>query len=73
MAQPFSDTHHQQLADQAVQLVADWVKAAQNIPADPAAEKLAGVLKDPNGLEFTVGTCCNVEIRYAIRMDEPLI
>ena len=55
MAQPFSDTHHQQLADQAVQLVADWVKAAQNIPADPAAEKLAGVLKDPNGLEFTVG------------------
>lgn len=25
------------------------------------------------GLEFTVGTCCNVEIRYAIRMDEPLI
>lgn len=55
MAQPFSDTHHQQLADQAVQLVADWVKEAQNIPADPAAEKLAGVLKDPNGLEFTVG------------------
>ncbi|MDY3048502.1 MAG: proline dehydrogenase family protein [Rothia sp. (in: high G+C Gram-positive bacteria)] len=55
MAQPFSDTHHQALADQAVQLVADWVKEAQSIPADPAAEKLAGVLKDPNGLAFTVG------------------
>ncbi|ORC18939.1 MULTISPECIES: bifunctional proline dehydrogenase/L-glutamate gamma-semialdehyde dehydrogenase [Rothia] len=55
MAQPFSDPHHQQLAEQAVNLVADWVKAAQSVPSDPAAEKLAGVLKDPNGLDFTVG------------------
>ncbi|WP_421084578.1 proline dehydrogenase family protein [Rothia nasimurium] len=55
MALPFSDDHHQQLANQAVQLVQTWVKEAQAIPADPAAEKLAGVLKDPNGLEFTVG------------------
>ncbi|MFW0180090.1 bifunctional proline dehydrogenase/L-glutamate gamma-semialdehyde dehydrogenase [Rothia sp. P5766] len=55
MAQPFTDTHHQKLAEQAVQLVADWVQAAQQIPSDPSAEKLAGVLKDPNGLDFTVG------------------
>ena len=25
------------------------------MPVDPAAERLAGVLKDPNGLDFTVG------------------
>ncbi|MGV3017369.1 bifunctional proline dehydrogenase/L-glutamate gamma-semialdehyde dehydrogenase [Rothia sp. 88186D007BW] len=55
MAQPLNDTHHQQLAHQAIQLVADWVEEAQNVPADPAAQKLAGVLKDPKGLDFTVG------------------
>lgn len=55
MAQPFSDAHHQQLAQKAVKLVEEWVQAAQSVPADPAAEKLAGVLKDPNGLDFTVG------------------
>ncbi|MDO4898427.1 MAG: proline dehydrogenase family protein [Rothia sp. (in: high G+C Gram-positive bacteria)] len=55
MAYPFADDHHQKLAQQATELVAQWVKDAQNIPADPAAEKLAGVLKDPNGLDFTVG------------------
>jgi len=55
MAQPFADERHQKLAIQATELVAQWVKEAQNIPADPAAEKLAGVLKDPNGLDFTVG------------------
>lgn len=55
MGYPFADAHHQELATRAVDLVATWVKEAQSVPSDPAAEKLAGVLKDPNGLEFTVG------------------
>lgn len=55
MGQPFKDSHHQGLATKAVELVATWVKEAQSVPSDPAAEKLAGVLKDPNGLDFTVG------------------
>lgn len=55
MGYPFADAHHQELANRAVDLVATWVKEAQSVPSDPAAEKLAGVLKDPNGLEFTVG------------------
>ncbi|QRZ60959.1 bifunctional proline dehydrogenase/L-glutamate gamma-semialdehyde dehydrogenase [Rothia sp. ZJ932] len=51
----FASAHYQQMAQEAVSLVENWVKDAQNIPADASAQKLAGVLKDPNGLEFTVG------------------
>ena len=51
------------LAQDAVALVQKWL--AESAPAveaasrkraqDPAAERLAGVLKDPNGLDFAVG------------------
>ena len=41
--------------DHVVALVERWLAEAQNHPVDPAAERLAGVLKDPNGLAFTVG------------------
>ncbi|WP_136611725.1 proline dehydrogenase family protein [Sinomonas albida] len=58
-AQPDSasaaDVRPQDLADEAVAQVRRWLDAAAKLPVDPAAAQLAGVLKDPNGLEFTVG------------------
>ena len=43
------------LADEAVALARTWLEAAEHEPTDQSAERLAGVLKDPNGLDFTVG------------------
>ncbi|MGX5716747.1 bifunctional proline dehydrogenase/L-glutamate gamma-semialdehyde dehydrogenase [Arthrobacter sp. MAHUQ-56] len=43
------------LADEAVALVRRWLTEAAKVPVDASAQQLAGVLKDPNGLEFTVG------------------
>ena len=47
--------HFQELAQQAIQLVRHWLTEASKIPVDVSAQRLAGVLKDPNGLDFTVG------------------
>ncbi len=44
-----------ELADDAVALVRQWLIESRDIPVDKAAERLAGVLRDPNGLDFTVG------------------
>lgn len=41
--------------DDVVSLVRRWLAESAAHPVDPAAERLAGVLKDPNGLAFTVG------------------
>ncbi len=38
-----------------VALVRRWLAESADHPVDPAAARLAGVLKDPNGLAFTVG------------------
>lgn len=43
------------LADDVDALVRTWLTRAAAHPVDPAAQKLAGVLKDPSGLAFTVG------------------
>ncbi|WP_290655170.1 bifunctional proline dehydrogenase/L-glutamate gamma-semialdehyde dehydrogenase, partial [Kocuria sp.] len=48
------------LADPAVDLVRTWLLRAQenqrkNTQKNPAEDRLAAVLQDPNGLEFTVG------------------
>lgn len=43
------------LADEAVDLVRTWLDAARDEPVDAAAQRLAGVLRDPRGLDFTVG------------------
>ncbi|WP_125132822.1 bifunctional proline dehydrogenase/L-glutamate gamma-semialdehyde dehydrogenase [Microbacterium sp. 10M-3C3] len=43
------------LADEAVVLVRTWLDAARAEPVDAAAQRLAGVLRDPKGLDFTVG------------------
>ena len=38
-----------------IALVRRWLAESADHPVDAAAERLAGVLKDPNGLAFTVG------------------
>ncbi len=43
------------LADGAVELVRRWLVASREVPVDAAAQRLAGVLSDPNGLDFAVG------------------
>ena len=43
------------LAEATIGLVRHWLTEATKVPVDASAEQLAGVLKDPNGLDFTVG------------------
>ena len=43
------------LADDAVALVKKWLVESRAVPVDAAGERLAGVLRDPHGLDFTVG------------------
>ena len=42
-------------AQQAVELAHRWVGEASGVQADAAAQRLAGVLRDPMGLPFTIG------------------
>ncbi|CAN5160860.1 bifunctional proline dehydrogenase/L-glutamate gamma-semialdehyde dehydrogenase [soil metagenome] len=41
--------------DEVEALVRTWLAKSATVAADPSAERLAGVLKDPRGLEFTLG------------------
>ena len=50
-----SDVRPQDLADQAVDLVRRWLTESREGACRPLGAALAGVLKDPNGLDFTVG------------------
>ena len=43
------------LTDDAIAQVETWLARAAQIQPDRSAQQLAGVLKDPKGLEFTVG------------------
>ncbi|MHB1008322.1 MAG: bifunctional proline dehydrogenase/L-glutamate gamma-semialdehyde dehydrogenase [Propionibacteriaceae bacterium] len=43
------------LADAAVEQVRTWLAASRDIEPDSSAKLLADVLRDPNGLDFTVG------------------
>ena len=43
------------LAAETIALVRHWLTEAAKFPADISAQRLAGVLKDPGGLDFTVG------------------
>ncbi|GAA1859162.1 proline dehydrogenase family protein [Microbacterium koreense] len=43
------------VAERAVALARRWVDESAATDVDPAAARLAGVLKDPNGLAFTMG------------------
>lgn len=44
-----------ELAERAVAQVERWLEASRGEPVDAAAQRLAGVLNDPHGLDFTVG------------------
>ena len=41
--------------DEVESLVRSWLEQSAEVKPDPSAERLAGVLKDPRGLEFTLG------------------
>ena len=45
----------QDLAEESIALARKWITEAASIPTDASAARLAGVLRDPNGLDFTVG------------------
>jgi RHH-type proline utilization regulon transcriptional repressor/proline dehydrogenase/delta 1-pyrroline-5-carboxylate dehydrogenase len=44
-----------ELAERAVALVRHWLEEGAKVPVNSSAQRLAGVLKDPKGLDFTVG------------------
>ncbi|MGZ0712091.1 bifunctional proline dehydrogenase/L-glutamate gamma-semialdehyde dehydrogenase (plasmid) [Coraliomargarita sp. W4R53] len=44
-----------ELSEATLALVRAWLDEARSIPASTAATRLAGVLSDPNGLDFTMG------------------
>ncbi|AEF40113.1 bifunctional proline dehydrogenase/L-glutamate gamma-semialdehyde dehydrogenase [Hoyosella subflava] len=58
----------QDLTDEAIQLVRHWLTEGAKYPVDRSAEQLAGVLNDPNGLDFTVGFVDGV-----IRPEDPRV
>jgi RHH-type transcriptional regulator, proline utilization regulon repressor / proline dehydrogenase / delta 1-pyrroline-5-carboxylate dehydrogenase len=43
------------LANETIETVERWLAVSRETPPDPSAARLAGVLKDPLGLEFTLG------------------
>ena len=50
-----SDDHAAHRTEEAIALARRWVDASAAADVDPAAERLAGVLQDRNGLPFAVG------------------
>lgn len=56
------------LAPAAVEQVRTWLQDARQYPANFSARQLAGVLKDPHGLDFTVGFVDRV-----VRPEDPKI
>ncbi|AZZ56322.1 bifunctional proline dehydrogenase/L-glutamate gamma-semialdehyde dehydrogenase [Rathayibacter iranicus] len=52
---PAPDSVDPHLIDESVALVRRWLCEASAIPTDASGTQLAGVLKDPSGLDFTVG------------------
>ncbi|MGP9783977.1 bifunctional proline dehydrogenase/L-glutamate gamma-semialdehyde dehydrogenase [Glutamicibacter sp. AOP12-B1-11] len=61
-------THPTELADETIALVRHWLTEAAKFPVDASAARLAGVLKDPKGLDFTVGFVDGV-----IRPEDPKV
>ena len=60
------------LAARAVELAQRWITESAEVDVDPAAERLAGVLKDPNGLPFTIGFVDGVMRPRACRPRHPI-
>jgi len=55
MHQTPADADLARLADEAVELARTWVEHSAGAEVDPAAKRLADVLRDENGLAFAVG------------------
>ncbi len=57
MPQPESDpqVHADDLASETIATVHRWLIESADVAPDASAERLAGVLKDPRGLDFTIG------------------
>jgi RHH-type proline utilization regulon transcriptional repressor/proline dehydrogenase/delta 1-pyrroline-5-carboxylate dehydrogenase len=70
------DVRPADLGDEAVATVRRWLDASEGAPADASGERLAGLLKDPRGLEFTLGFVDRVvrpeDLRVAARNLEKL-
>ena len=61
--------HESPLADRAIDLVREWVEAPSGRRAvEPAARRLAELLADPHGLDFTIGFVDRV-----IRPEDPVV
>ncbi|GAA3545303.1 1-pyrroline-5-carboxylate dehydrogenase [Aeromicrobium flavum] len=56
------------LGEESVALVRHWLAESAKVPADRAGAQLAALLKDPKGLDFTVGFIDGV-----IRPEDPVI
>jgi RHH-type proline utilization regulon transcriptional repressor/proline dehydrogenase/delta 1-pyrroline-5-carboxylate dehydrogenase len=55
LQQSSDSTNPADLADETVATVRRWLAESADVRPDPSAARLAGVLKDPRGLEFTIG------------------
>lgn len=65
---PAHEPSAQDLADETVSLVRHWLAESANVPVDSSGVRLAGVLRDPDGLPFTVGFIDGV-----IRPEDPAV
>ncbi|WEO77142.1 bifunctional proline dehydrogenase/L-glutamate gamma-semialdehyde dehydrogenase [Cryobacterium sp. SO2] len=52
---PSTDSVDPDLSQEAIALVRRWLREASSVPVDASGAQLAGVLRDPQGLDFTVG------------------
>ena len=75
-SEPGTTTSPNPLADEAIATVRRWLAESAQITADRSAERLAGVLRDPLGLDFTLGFVDRVvrpeDLRVAARNLEKL-
>jgi RHH-type transcriptional regulator, proline utilization regulon repressor / proline dehydrogenase / delta 1-pyrroline-5-carboxylate dehydrogenase len=55
MVMPIAPHAEPALAAETIATVERWLEVSRDVAADPSAARLAGVLKDPVGLEFTLG------------------
>jgi len=63
-----SDVRAADLTSQVVDTVRRWLVVASTVPADPAAERFAALLRDPDGLSFAVAFADRV-----VRPDDPAV
>ena len=74
--EPAPSLQPSELADDTITTVRRWLEESGRIAPDKSAERLAGVLRDPRGLDFTLGFVDRVvrpeDLRVAARNFEVL-